>query len=44
MRNRDLSVDGAKILVMRLRQIGRGAHQTERVNGDVGGFADGRFD
>jgi hypothetical protein len=26
--NRNLSVDSAKILVMRLRQFGRGGHQT----------------
>ena len=41
--NRDLSVDGAKILVMRLREIGRGRRQAEWVNGNGGGFADGRF-
>jgi hypothetical protein len=39
----NLSVDGAKILVMRLRQIARGGHQAEWVHGNVGGFSDGRL-
>ena len=34
-------VNGAVILVVRLRQIGRGGHQAEWVNGNGGGFADG---
>src|SRR5262245_47215224 len=42
-RNRDLLEDGAKILVMRLRQIGRGARQSKWVNGDGRSFANGRF-
>jgi hypothetical protein len=37
-------VNGAIILVVRLRQIGRGVHQDEWVNGNGGGFPDGRFD
>jgi hypothetical protein len=37
----DLLVNGAVILVVRLRQIGRGGHQAEWVNGNGGGFADG---
>jgi|RhiMetStandDraft_4_1073278.scaffolds.fasta_scaffold64792_3 hypothetical protein len=40
----DLLVNGAVILVVRLRQIGRGGHQAEWVNGNGGGFADGWFD
>jgi hypothetical protein len=40
----DLLVNGAVILVVRLRQIGRGSHQAEWVNGNGGGFADGWFD
>jgi hypothetical protein len=41
--NRDLSVDGAKILVMRLRQVGRVGRQTKWVDGDGGSLANGRF-
>src|SRR5262245_17787371 len=44
LRNHDLLVDGLKILVMRLRQIGCGGHQTKWVNGNVGSFPNGRFD
>jgi hypothetical protein len=39
-----MSVDGAKILVVRLREIGRVGHHTKWINGDAGSFADGRFD
>jgi hypothetical protein len=40
----DLLVNGAKIFVMRFRQIGRGGHQAEWVDGNGGGFPDDGFD
>ena len=43
LRNRALSVDGAKILVVRLGQIGRGGHQTKWVYGSGSSVANGRF-
>jgi len=36
-------VDGFKILVVRLRQIGRGAGQSKWVHGNGRSFANGRF-
>jgi hypothetical protein len=39
----DLLVDGAKILVVRLREIGRGGRQSKWVYGNGGSFANGRF-
>jgi len=41
---RALLVDRAKILVMRLRQIGRGAHQAEWAYGNGRSFSNGWFD
>src|SRR5262249_6954441 len=41
---RALLVDRAKILVMRLRQIGRGAHQVEWAYGNGRSFSNGWFD
>ena len=40
---RDLSVDGARIPAMRLRQIARGGGQSKSVHGDGGRFANSRF-
>ena len=38
----DLLVDGAKILVVRLREIGRGGRQSKWVYGNGGSFPNGR--
>ena len=43
LHNRDLLVDGAKILVMRLRQVGRGGHQTKGIHRNRRSFPNGRF-
>jgi hypothetical protein len=43
LRNRALSVDGAKILVMRLRQIGRVARQSKWIYGNGRSFPNGWF-
>jgi hypothetical protein len=45
IRPHDPLVNGAVIVVVRLRQIARGAHHAEWVEGNGGrGFANGRFD
>ena len=41
---RNRSVDGAKIWVLRLWQIGRGGRQTKWVHGSGRSFSNGRFD
>jgi len=42
--SRNLSVNGAKILILRLWQIGRRGRQTKWVHGSSRSFSNGRFD